>query len=43
VKPEKARKSGFTPKGLASIYNEDAVRMLIQALSKDESAKARAG
>jgi hypothetical protein len=43
LQQEKARKSGSVPKGMTSIYNEDAVRMLIQVLRKDESAKILAG
>lgn len=42
LQQEKARKSGSVPKGMTSIYNEDAVRMLIGVLRKDESAKAAA-
>jgi hypothetical protein len=43
LQQEKVRKSGSVPKGMTSIYNEDAVRMLLQALRKDKSVKALAG
>ena len=43
LQQEKAKKSGSVPMGMTSIYNEDAVRMLIQVLMKDGSAEALAG
>jgi hypothetical protein len=43
LQQEKAKKSGSVPKGMTSIYNEDAIRMLIQILRKDEPAKGLTG
>jgi hypothetical protein len=36
MQQERARKAGCLPKGVTSIYNEDAVRMLIQELEKNK-------
>jgi len=36
MQQERAKKSGCLPKGVTSIYNEDAVRMLIQELAKNK-------
>jgi|SRR5712692_2048688 len=43
LQQEQARKAGSVPKGMTSIHNEDAVRMLIQELGKDELAEALTG
>jgi Protein of unknown function (DUF3644)/EC042_2821-lke REase len=39
MQQEEARKAGFVPKGVTSIYNEDAVRMLIQELGKNKASQ----
>ena len=36
LQQEQASKAGSVPKGMTSIYNEDAVRILIQVLGKEE-------
>ena len=35
IQQERAKKANSLPKGVTSIYNEDAVRMLIQVLGKN--------